>query len=430
MPDLSASQLPNGLRVVIDPMPQVASATLSLWVDGSAYLNQPDFIPGLPHFVEHMTFKGTHNRSKVEVFDAVETSGGHLNAMTDKESTCFYAKVLSEHVPVCLDVLLDLVSYPRFDVEELVLERQVILQEVLQHEDSREHPVFEHFIQSVWPHHALGQPVLGTIESVKRITQNDLTRYHQQFYRPSKMILSIAGNVDIDGILAQLSQWERSLDHQESTHSTIPDIPPRYHTVQEHLEKDMGQIHLCLGSGVFGVKDSKRFTLAVIDVALGQGMNSRLLNTLRQQEGWIYSASTFEVMYQQAGLFGVYIRTRAERLESVQKRLLESLETLRTESFSAEEWQRAQKKLSGNLMLNLESSQFRAIRNARNALYHGRQISADEVRDHVLSLSPKDAHGVLEEWLDPSYLSCITAGTSGGRQLSKGAITPCQKIMA
>ncbi|MBY0450533.1 MAG: insulinase family protein [Cyanobacteria bacterium] len=430
MPDLIAKQLPNGLRVVIDPMPQVASATLSLWVDGAAYLNQPDFIPGLPHFVEHMTFKGTHNRTKVEIFEAIETSGGHLNAMTDKESTCFYAKVLTEQVPVCLDVLLDLVSRPLFDQNELALERQVILQEVLQHEDSRNHPVFEHFIQSVWPQHPLGQPVLGTTESVRQIGQNDLTRYHQQFYRPCNMILSIAGHVDIDGILAQLSQWERALDPKETAHKAISDILPHYHPVQEHLEKEMGQVHLCLGSGVFGVKDPKRFTLAVIDVALGQGMNSRLLNTLRQQEGWIYSASTFEVMYQQAGLFGVYIRTSAERFEAVQKRLFESLETLRTESFSAEEWSRAQKKLSGNLMLNLESSQFRAIRNARNALYHGRQISADEVRDHVLSLGPKDAHVVLEEWLEPSLLSCITAGTSGSPERSKGETATCQKIMA
>ena len=236
--------LSNGIRVVTEAMPHVRSVSIGIWVgSGSRIERAPE--NGLSHFIEHMVFKGTNNRSAEEIARTVDSVGGGLDAFTSKELVSFNTKVLDEHVPLAIDVLADLVINPLFRDEDIAKEKNVILEEIKMEADQPEFVLHESFIGNFWKGHGLGRPILGTKETVKKFDGAMLRDFYRRVYSPTNIVITAAGNLDHDDIVKLVSDKFSALQERD----TLPiDTVPKTHAPVILKKKDsLEQVHIAIG---------------------------------------------------------------------------------------------------------------------------------------------------------------------------------------
>ncbi len=408
-------QIENGLRVILDPMPSLHSATVSLWVDGSHY---PAYAPspypyGVAHFLEHLLFKESQKMTSFRQVQDIEASGGQMNAMTDKETTCYYAQVLSEEVDTALNILAHMAQPPQFTQDDITLERQVITHEIRTGQNATDTRILETLIQTLWQPHPLSQPVIGTEMSISAMTPAMLHHYHQTVYTPNHMILSIAGRFNPETILTQVQSAFDGLPASSSAKSnkSKPNLSPPYTPCRMHLYPEDPQATLCLLSKGIEADSPQRFALAVLDMLLGGGISSRLFKNLRQEKGLVYSIHTFELLYRYTGLFGVFAQTHPDQLNTVYPLILDTLEALTASGPTADELERAKRKISGTLRLNLESTRYRASRNARTEIYQETQPDIKTILQQIQAVSVQEIRALCQQLLIPENLSCGYTGS-------------------
>ena len=276
--------LPNGLVVLTEPMDHVRTASLGVWIGtGSRYEQRAQM--GICHFIEHALFKGTASRSALEIAQAMDAIGGHLNAFTDKEHTCYYLRVLSDHLDDAMDVLADMLLHPAFEPDALERERQVILEEIHMYEDAPDDLVHDLFASSMWPEHPLGWPIAGTLETVARLSRADLIGFMGAYCRPNVSLLAAAGRLSHDAIVELAS---RALGAWDGRSAPTAVSPPVTQAAVAFRHKDIEQVHLCLGVPGFPQAHRDRYALAVLDTVLGSGMSSRLFQEIREERGLAY----------------------------------------------------------------------------------------------------------------------------------------------
>src|SRR5438067_8028737 len=195
--------LTNGIRLVTERMPDVRSVAIGFWVDVGSR-DEELGMGGASHFLEHLLFKGTERRSARDIAEAVEAVGGEMNAFTTKEYTAFYTRLLDEDLDLGLDILCDIMSAPAFRPDEIEAERQVILEEILMHEDEPAEVVHELFTEALYPGHPLGRDVLGTAESISAMSREAIAGHFATHYRPANLVLAAAGHLDHDAVAAGL----------------------------------------------------------------------------------------------------------------------------------------------------------------------------------------------------------------------------------
>lgn len=388
--------LPNGIKVISEYMPNTHSATVMLWIDAGSSVENSE-LNGISHFIEHMFFKGTTSRSAKEIVQAIENTGGSINAFTDKEATCCYARVLSDQVPNTIDILLDMILNSLFNPKDIEIERQVILEEIKMYEDTPDELVHDQFIKSFWNSHPLGLPITGTVSSVKGISRDDMSQFIRDYYTPSNITISIAGNFNEEDVISRISE---AADHIHTTSKVkemkIPEVTPNF-TI---LKKDIEQTHLCIGSKSISILDEDRYSLALIDVCLGGGMSSRLFQEIREKRGLVYSINTYEAVYRPAGIFGVYAGTSSSNADEVIKLIWEEMEKVKTEGFSEEELDRAKAQIKGGLLIGLESTKYRASRNGRSELYFNKIHSTEEICDAIDKVTQADIKRLSSQMFD------------------------------
>jgi len=299
------TKLPNGLRIVSERIPHVRSVAVGIWVAaGSRY--EPAELAGVSHFMEHLLFKGTANRTSREISMAIESVGGQLNAFTAKEYTCFYAKVLDEHFPLALEILADMLRNSRLAPRDIANERGVVLEEIKMYEDTPDDLVHVLFTSSLWPQHALGRPVIGFTETITQLTPAQVRSYYERFYAPSGTIVAVAGNVTPAQVEEEVYRWFG--DWQGETVST-PLTPPQAVRQNTCRWKQTEQVHIAVGGPGVPLGDKDLYVLSVLSNLLGGGSSSRLFQEIREERGLAYSIYTFTSSYRDCGLFGVYVGT-------------------------------------------------------------------------------------------------------------------------
>ncbi len=366
--------LPNGLRVMTETMPRLETACVGVWVDVGARYEAAE-VNGVAHMLEHMAFKGTRRRSARGIAEEIENVGGSLNAYTSREHTAYYARVMADDVPLATDLLADILQHSAFEEEELEKERQVILQEIGQVQDTPDDLVFDLFQEQAYPDQPVGRSILGPEEIVEAMPRRALVDYMGAYYGPSRLVLAGAGKVEHDRLVDLADRLFRDLPAAGKSDAERA----RYaggRTVEHR--PDLEQVHVCLGVEAFGYHDPDYFALQVLSTALGGGMSSRLFQEVRENRGLCYSIYSFGAAYEDTGLLGVYAGTGEAELAQLFPVIGEEIEALITEPTEAE-LVRARAQLKAGMLMALESAYSVADDMARQLLCFGRRIPTEEV---------------------------------------------------
>ncbi|MDZ7344880.1 MAG: insulinase family protein [candidate division KSB1 bacterium] len=393
--------LPGGVRIITERIPHVRSISLGVWVQAGTR-DETSEENGISHFIEHMMFKGTRRRKASDIAESLEAVGGHLNAFTGKELTCYYAHILDEHLALAVDVLVDMLTESVFDEQELAKEKSVIIEEINAVEDTPEDFIQDLFWRDLFPGHALGFSTLGTREAISAVTPDRLFAYVTRHYTQNRLLIAAAGNVDHEQLVylvgEHFARWP--------SNGLRPLAPPSTQPLSESVTEDQcSQTHICLGARALPFQDPRKFALLVLSTLLGGGMSSRLFQNIREQHGLAYSIFSFHDFMLDTGLFGIYMGTDPERADKALTLLREELQRLREQPVSAAELERTINQLKGNLMLGLESTGSRMSRLAKMELYLGEFVTLDEVCEHIQSVTAEQILQLAQEMFAEEQLT-------------------------
>lgn len=409
--EIQRAALPNGIRIVTEAMPHVRSVSLGVWVgSGSRLEHGPE--NGISHFIEHMLFKGTTHRSAEDIARSVDSVGGGLDAFTSKELVSFNTKVLDEHLPIALDVLADLVLNPLFRKEDIEREKGVILEEIKMEADQPEFVLHETFISNFWKGHGLGNPILGTKETVKKFEQAMLFDYYKRIYSSNNVLITAAGNLDHDSIVDLVR--EKFGDMCERGTLPADCVPKHYAPIVLKNKEALEQVHIALGVPAYPLAHDLRFPLYVLNTVLGGGMSSRLFQNIREKQGLAYSVYSELNLFSDTGCFTIYAGTGVETAKQVVSSVIEELRQLKDEFIAEEELRRAKDHLKGSLMLSLESTSSRMSNLARQELYFKHFMSLDEMLESIEAVTRDEVQRMAEEFFHADNIALAMLGRLGG----------------
>ena len=395
--------LDNGVTVMSEEMDAVRSVAIGIWFAvGSRDESSPE--AGMSHFMEHMMFKGTPSRTAAQISESFDRLGGELNAFTAKEYTCYYARVLDEHVPTAIEILSDMCVSSLLDEESCTNEREVVIEEIARMEDTPDDRIHELFANTLWPDHPIGLPILGKRETVGSFGHDASVTFRQRHYLTGNTVVAAAGHVDHDA-LVELAQ--RFLTMPAGPRSSRPAAHAPSVSRLAVLEKDTEQAHICWGVSGLNAHHEDRFTLAIVDSILGGGMASRLFQEIREKKGLAYAVYSFHALYQDTGQFTVYAGTRPSNAEQVIRLIQAEAERVRTQGVTAEELDRSKQSIKGHLVLGLESTRNRMTRLGKNEVTGGEILSVDEVIRRVDTVTDADIKRVANEVLSAEKVLAV-----------------------
>jgi len=369
---INLTTLPNGLRIVTERMAGIASASVGIWVLAGGRHEAAEQ-NGIAHFLEHMAFKGTKRRSAFQIAEEIEDVGGYINAYTSREVTAYYARVLEADVPLGLDVIADIVLNPVFDPKEIEVERHVILQEIGQALDTPDDIIFDWLQEAAFPDQPLGRTILGPAERIEGFGRDDLTGFVAQNYGPDRMILSAAGAVDHDRMVADA---ERLFGHLHPLQRR-PAAPAVWSSRERRETRDLEQVHFALGLAAPSIRDADFYPAQVYTTALGGGMSSRLFQKIREERGLCYSIYAQAGAYDDTGMLTIYAGTSADEIAELSTLTIDEMKRS-AEDMSEAEIARARAQMKAGLLMGLESPSARAERMARSLAIWGRVPSVEE----------------------------------------------------
>ncbi|WP_228980017.1 pitrilysin family protein [Streptomyces sp. DH12] len=395
--------LPGGLRVVTETLPSVRSATFGIW----AHVGSRDETPalnGATHYLEHLLFKGTRERSALDISSAVDAVGGEMNAFTAKEYTCYYARVLDTDLPLAIDVVCDMLTGSLIREEDVDAERGVILEEIAMTEDDPGDVVHDLFAQTMFGDTPLGRPVLGTVDTINALTRDQIARFYKKHYDPTHLVVAAAGNVDHATVVRLVRRAFEKAGALTRT-DAVPVVPRDGHRAirtagrVELVGRRTEQAHVVLGMPGLARTDDRRWALGVLNTALGGGMSSRLFQEVREKRGLAYSVYSYTSGFADCGLFGVYAGCRPSQVHDVLRICRDELDLVAREGLTDDEVHRAVGQLSGSTVLGLEDTGALMNRIGKSELCWGDQMSVDDMLARIAAVTPDDVRAVASELL-------------------------------
>jgi len=392
------TNLDNGVLILSEKIPGVRSAAIGIWIrQGAAHETNAD--TGASHLLEHMVFKGTRTRSALEIADSLETLGGSLDAYTSREHTSYQARVLDEHIPVALDVLSDLVLSPSLRDSDLSLEREVVLEEIAQVEDTPDDLVFEIHSERLWNGHPYGRSILGTKLSVEGMKGERLRELHSESYVGENLVIAAAGNVEHEEFVDCVASYMDTV--VPGVRSEQVAEPSNALAGLELVDRKTAQTHIVFGAEAPPHSSEDRYALILISSVLGGGMSSRLFQKVREDLGLCYSVFTFQSFYRSAGMVGVYIATRPATATRASEAVRGELERIAEQGLSDVDLDRIKQQVKGQVMLSLESTGARLHRLASFALHDEPFQGLDDVLSGIDAVTCEDTLRVAAQYYDP-----------------------------
>ena len=392
--------LSNGLRVIAEKIPHFRSVSVGLWIGTGSMLETREE-NGLSHFIEHMLFKGTQQRSAMQIAEEMDAIGGQVNAFTSKECTCYYAKVIDEHFEKALDLLSDMLLHATFNLQDLEKERSVILEEIAMTEDTPEDLVYELLSEAYFGDHALARPILGPAEVIRSVTREQILAFHRRHYRPDNTVLAVAGGYELDQLreLAEryLGAWAAPAQAQKAE-------PFAGCAQQVRIKrKDIEQVHVCLGYEGIATGADEAYPMAVFNNIFGGGMSSRLFQKIREEMGAAYSVYSYPTSYPDCGVYAIYAGTSIQQAQQVVDEIRHQVNRFLADGFTDREFTQARDQLKGGYILGLESTSSRMSALGRSKLLLGYANEIDEVIRRIERVTPQDVMSVARRILESPF---------------------------
>ena len=398
------STLDNGLRIVSESIPYMSSVSLGIFVGTGSRSELPPE-QGVSHFIEHLMFKGTQKRSARDIAEMVDDVGGQLNAATDRENTCYYIKVLPEHLGLGMDILSDMLLHSKFAESDVEKERQVVLEEISLYEDSPDELIHDLHMNSLWPGHALGRNILGTRDTIGGMSRQTIVDYTMRHYVPDNVVIAAAGNLTHEQLVEQVRLY---WDDVKGAYPRLTDSAPVFATGRLLQEKDIEQIHICLGTPGVAHDSPEFYSSHVLNTILGGGVSSRLFQSIREEKGLAYSVCSYPSSFRDAGLLTIYTGVSPDNSLEVMEIIYSIIGDIQANGVRADEMQRAKEQLKAGLMFSLESSSSRMSRLGRAEISAREYLSPEKLAAKVDGVSLQQ----LFELSQPLYRrdsTCFTA---------------------
>lgn len=398
--------LPNGIRIVSEEIPYVQSVSLGFWV-GTGSRHEELAEQGISHFIEHLLFKGTTTRSAKMIAEEVDAIGGQINAFTTKEYTCYYMKALAHHLPFLVELLSDMILHPAYRLDDIVKEREVVLEEYAASEDSPEEWIFEVHCEQVWYNHPLGRSILGTKQSIQGFEENKVRSFLRNHYCADNLVIAAAGCVKHEEFVLLVEKYLSEMaGHRVKKQFKSPDFVSQF----KIEEKDTEQVHLCLSTPGVSCQDPALYAAHLLNTLLGGGMSSRLFQTIREDKGLAYSVYSYQSPYSDTGLFTIYAATRSNQLEQVLRLIGKSLRSYRSEEVSDAELQRGKEQLKGALLLGLESTGSRMARLGKQEMLFNKFWPVEELVSVIEAIKASELKQLSEKYFRDDQISLTLMG--------------------
>jgi len=400
--------LQNGLRVVVENIPTCRSVSFGIWVRTGSRYERPDN-NGISHFIEHMLFKGTDKRSAKDIADLFDGIVGNINAFTSKEYTCYFAKVLDQHLPIAIEALADMFFDSQFDQGELSKEKNVILEEISMYDDTPDDKVHDEASRAAFGDHPLAYSILGLEDRLTAMGPSDLQSYMKDHYRIDNTVIAVAGNVEDAAVLELLEKHFARFDRKGENAAVYP--TPGFSGEYIFHKKKTEQNHLCLSFPGCSIADHQLYAMVLLNNAIGGGMSSRLFQEIREKRGLAYSVYSYHTSFADTGLFTIYAGTAPKQTKQVLDLTIEQLGELAVSGLTDAELHRGKEQLKGSLILSLESTSSRMNRIGKNELMLGRHYTLDGMLERIDAVTMSDIRDITRRMLEVPFAVAMV-GTS------------------
>lgn len=407
------AKLNNGIRVVMEPMDNLRSVSIGVWVNaGSVFETGAE--AGISHFIEHMVFKGTSRRSAADIAAEMDAVGGNLNAFTAKECTCFYAKVLDEDLPLAVDMLSDITLHPALDEGEMEKEKRVVVEEILMSEDSPEDKAFEAAGAAYYRGTVLASAILGTPETVSAFTRDQVLAYMGRRYTAGNMVVACAGSFAPERLLPLLEEAFRDCPRGEG--DMVKEQEPRAGKKWLFVPKDTEQVNACLMLPGYRLDTAENFALAVLSNALGGSMSSRLFQKIREELGLAYSVYTYPMAYRDTGAICLYFGSGEKQAANTLRLALEELDKLKGSGLTEAEFQRSRAQLKGSFLLGMEGSGAHMNAIGKRLLLQNKEFTIEDTLSAIECVTIDRVNDILSHVLSPRRAVLAAVGPVKGVQ--------------
>jgi predicted Zn-dependent peptidase len=402
------TRLPNGLNIILAPMSSRKSTSVSVWIKtGGRYENLNEL--GLSHFIEHLVFRGTKNRNALEIKQSIEGIGGHLNAFTSEECTCFYAKVPPLYTQRALEVLCDMAHNPLFNNSDIKKEKGIVKEEIRMYKDMPQHHVHDLLHEIMWPQHPLGRPLAGTCKSVDKLNQHIINAYHKRYYNPNNMVISISGKINDKQIIAEIKKIYTKI--KKGTAKKYIQFKPKQTKAQiKLLNKKTEQSHLLLGFHAPKRNSRMRYALSVLSTILGGNMSSRLFEHVREQKGLAYQISSSLRKFDETGAIIIDAGVKNKKMLEAFNIILNELSLIKTELVPKNELQSAKEFICGQLLLHLDSTMNNALWMGEKILLSDKASDINKIIKKIMSVTANEIQRTAESIFKQSNLNLALIG--------------------
>ena len=394
MMNVKETVLTNGIRVATSAMPSVESVAIGVWVGvGGRY--ESENLSGISHFIEHLLFKGTERLSARDISQSIEGRGGYCNAFTQEEMTCFYARTAYDHTWKIFDVLAEMYLHPRFDAADVEKECGVIGEEIMMYRDQPEQVVQEMLGSILWQDHQLGRPLIGTPESLRRLTRDQLFAFKKKKYVSKNTVLSFAGRVAHDDCVNHAAKiMKRIGDHPEPVYKLVTSAVSQKRVALK--SKDIEQAQLAIGFRLFGRFDKRRYALKVLSVILGENMSSRLFQVVREKHGLAYAVHSGVQLFAETGALVISAGLDRSRQEKAVELILREVCRLKHHLVSTRELARAKEYVVGHLRLAMEGPSGHMMWMGEHLLNYRACLAPEDAIRAVQGVSAEDVRKVAD----------------------------------
>lgn len=411
----------NGIRVIYKHIPEFHSVSTGIWIKAGSRF-ETENISGISHFIEHLLFKGTKKRNYKQIKEAIEGVGGTFNGFTSEEATCYWIKILGEYLELSIDVLADMIQNPLLKRKDIEKERNVIIEEINMYKDIPARYVFELFDETLYNGHPLGQPIVGTVESIKRTEKEDMHRYIKNFYTAENIVVSIAGNINEMTMRRAVEKYLSPVPKKADNTFVLWKREPAGPKIKV-LNKKTEQTHIVMGGLAPGRADRKRYPLAVLNTILAGNMSSRLFNRIREEMGLAYAIKGMTKHYQDTGAYLIYAGVSPENTEKAVSAITDELKKIRDNGVKQNEMERAKKFIISQILMELEDNLEYMLWMGEQRLLREKVISIKETVEEIKRVNSGNVKDIAGELFKAKNMYLSLIGPSVDREKLMKAIS-------